>query len=86
MSQIDGSNIQKIWIQEVPAGTVNGSNTVFTLSQTPIEADAVLVLVNGIVRKKTTEWSISGATVTFVTAPALAQIVEVQYVQAKGGA
>ena len=78
--------MEKMWVEEVPSGTVNGTNTAFTLSQTPVETDAVLVFLNGIQREKTAEWTLSGATLTFVTAPALAQKVTVQYVQAKGGA
>ena len=59
--------------QEVPSGTVNGSNTNFTLSQTPYSAKAVIVFLDGIVQTFTTDWSISGTTLTFVTAPAAGQ-------------
>ena len=86
MSTIDARGIQKIWVQEVPTGTVNGSNTNFTLSQTPVEADAMLVFLNGIQQKKTTDWTVSGTTLIFVVAPAVAQQITVQYVQEKGGA
>jgi hypothetical protein len=85
MSLLDANQLKRFWITEVPSGTVNGSNVTFTLSQTPIENDAVLVFLDGLKQKQTTDYSISGTTITFVTAPAIAQIVEVEYVQKKGG-
>lgn len=55
-------------ISEVPSGTLNGVNTVFTLSQTPFNAE-VIVTLNGLKQKKTVDYSISGLTITFVVAP-----------------
>lgn len=86
MSTVDARGLQKIWIQETPTGTVNGSNVNFTLSQIPVEADAMLVFLNGIQQKKTTDWTVSGTTLIFVVAPSVAQQITVQYVQEKGGA
>lgn len=51
--------------QEVPSGTVDGVNAVFTLTQTPQTADALQVFVDGVLRNKTTSWTISGNTITF---------------------
>ena len=53
---------------EIPAGTINGSNTVFTLATTPATGSARIYL-NGVRQKTTDDYTISGATVTFVTAP-----------------
>ena len=53
---------------EIPAGTINGSNTVFTLASTPATGSARIYL-NGVRQKTTDDYTISGATVTFVTAP-----------------
>lgn len=85
MSQIDGKFIVKGWVQEVPSGTVNGSNTAFTISTAPREVDAVQVFIDGIRQRKTTDYSISGTTITFVTAPVTDQYVYVEYFQNTGG-
>lgn len=53
---------------ETPSGTVNGSNTVFTLAATP--SAGVLVFKNGLLQIEGTDYTISGATITFTVAPA----------------
>lgn len=65
--------------QEVPSGTVNGSNTVFTLAFTPDSSASVDVFVDYLICAPTTHYSISGTTITFVSAPALGQKVFVVY-------
>ncbi len=49
--------------------TGNGSNTQFTLS-TSATTKTILVYLNGVVQTPTTDYSVSGTTLTFVTAPA----------------
>jgi hypothetical protein len=66
-------------IQEIPTGTIDGSNTVFTLAQTPFAASAVQVYLNGVYRTPTTDYTISGSTITFVVAPPNASKVEAAY-------
>jgi hypothetical protein len=59
-------------VQEVPAGTINGSNTVFTLTYTP-SAGSLIFMVNGVAQNpfgSTRDFTISGATITMTTAPA----------------
>jgi hypothetical protein len=51
--------------QEVPAGTPNGSNLVFTLSQPPSPASSLQLFRNGIFLKANEDYSLSGATITF---------------------
>lgn len=51
------------------SGTCNGSNVTFTLSATPAHGVVMLVL-NGQVQAPTTDYSVSGDTITYVTAPA----------------
>jgi hypothetical protein len=55
---------------EVPSGTVNGVNTIFTLAHTPT-AGTLLLFLNGVKQKAGVgnHYTISGATITFVTAP-----------------
>ncbi len=85
MSRVDAEFLKKMWVDETPSGAVNGSNTAFTLSQTPFDSnDTIQVFVNGIKRDRVTEWTVSGTTVTFVTAPALGQSVRVNYIMLRG--
>ena len=65
--------------QEIPTGTVNGSNTSFTLAHTPASTASVEIRLDGIVLLQTTDYTQSGATITFVTAPSTGQVVSAYY-------
>lgn len=69
-------------VQEVPTGTVNGSNTDFTLALAPTNAASLLVFLDGLIVPSTL-WSINLGTkvLTFTTAPASGQSVYVVYVK-----
>lgn len=55
----------------VDAFTGDGSDTTFTLSTTPaLPTKTMLVFVNGVFQKYTTNYSVSGTTLTFTSAPA----------------
>ena len=49
--------------------TGNGSATAYTLSETPPNANSLLVFVDGILQKVTTNFTLSGNTLTFTGAP-----------------
>lgn len=68
-------------IQEVPSGTVNGSNVTFTLANTPGTAGSVILKMNGIelIQGGGQDYTISGATITMATAPALGQKLYASY-------
>lgn len=51
---------------EVPSGTVDGSNAAFTLAHTPT-AGSVHLYKNGLRQTPTTDYTISGDTITFVS-------------------
>lgn len=53
---------------EIPAGTVNGSNPTFTLAHTAT-AGTVHVYLNGVRLRPTTDYSVSGATLTMSMIP-----------------
>lgn len=57
----------------------NGSTTAFTLSFTPASATSTIVYVDGVAQIVTTNYSVSGTTLTMVTAPATGQSVLVYY-------
>ena len=67
--------------REVPSGLVNGANTTFTLTLTPVAISSVQVLLNGILQIEGAlgDYTISGNTITFNEAPALAQDLIVIY-------
>ncbi len=65
--------------REVPSGTINGSNTVFTLANTPI-LGSECVFLNGLLQQSGgADYTISGATITFVVAPEMGSIILVNY-------
>ena len=64
--------------------TANGSTAAFTLSETPPNANSVLVFVDGILQKLTTNYTISGNTLTFTSNPASASEIEVKHMGVRG--
>lgn len=53
---------------EAPAGTVNGSNAVFTLTYSPAPAGSLALYRNGMLQKPATDYSLAGNIITFVAA------------------
>lgn len=66
--------------RETPAGTINGSNTSFTLSNTPI-AGSEHVYLNGLLQDSGAgnDYTISGLTITYLTAPVTGDKLRVTY-------
>jgi hypothetical protein len=70
--------------QEVPTGSINSSNTSFTLSHAPINGKISLYqTVNGagvpVLKTVTTHYTVSGKTITMVTAPATGDLLWAVY-------
>ena len=57
------------WSQEVPAGTINGSNTSFTLAYSP--ASVIVLCLNGLLQRQGAgyDYTVSGQTITMNFAP-----------------
>lgn len=76
------SNVIKeadIVTEEIPSGTINGSNVTFTLANTPV-AGTVRVYLNGLrQRSGGNDYSISGVTITYTTAPTTGDILLCDY-------
>lgn len=53
---------------ETPGGAINGSNAVFTLLNAPSPAASLLLMKNGLVLKATVDYTLAGATITFLSA------------------
>lgn len=69
------------WVSgEVPSGTINGSNTAFTLSQTPTSGSEIVYL-NGVRQQRggSNDYTISGDTITFISAPLSGDVILVDY-------
>jgi len=63
---------------EVPSGTIDDVNDDFVLANTPLTG-SVKVYQNGIRLKITTDYTISGTTITFVTAPTTGDTILCDY-------
>ena len=64
--------------------TGDGSTTAFTLSETPPNANSILVSVNGSIQKVTTNYTLSSATLTFTSAPAGSAVILVKHLGVRG--
>jgi phage-related tail fiber protein len=66
--------------EEIPSGSINSSNTTFTLANTPI-AGSVKVYLNGLRQRvgAGNDFTISGSTITYLTAPATGDWLVVDY-------
>ncbi len=67
-------------IRETPSGTINGSNTAFTLASTPIVWTET-VFLNWLQQNVTEDYTISGSTITYITAPVAGDILRVTYIK-----
>lgn len=67
---------------EVPSGTINGSNTTFTLANSPT-AGTVQIQLNGIMQLvgAGNDYTITGSTITFLSAPLTGDVVLVSYMK-----
>lgn len=69
------------FLDQAVTGTVNGSNANFTMSSTPTAA-SLIVWINGIRQRPTTDFTFSGTTLTFTTAPSSGDSIAVFGIQA----
>lgn len=78
MSKLVGKYIDDIYVRD--SGSGDGSTVAFALSSTPHSVKNVQVFVNGLIQRRVTDYDISGTTLTFVTAPANAQLIDIYYI------
>lgn len=67
-------------VRETPSGTVNGTNTSFTMGNTPIVGSETLFM-NGLLQDLTNDYTISGSVITFVAAPVSGDKIRVNYLK-----
>jgi Asp-tRNA(Asn)/Glu-tRNA(Gln) amidotransferase C subunit len=63
---------------EVPTGTIDGSNTDFTINYVPVNG-SIKVFRGGARQKITEDYTVSGQTITFLIAPQVNEILIVDY-------
>ena len=73
-------NTAKFVTRETPAGSVNGVNTVFTLASIPVVGSEE-VFLNGLLQEPGAgnDYTISGATITYLAAPVATDRLRVNY-------
>jgi hypothetical protein len=64
--------------------TGDGSTTDFTLSETPANVNTLLVIVDGIVQKATTNYTLASTTLSFTSAPDASAEIEVKHLGVRG--
>lgn len=84
MSRLDARFLKDFSVKETPSGTINGSNTAFTLAQTPNENEAVQLFLDGLYLVEGVDYTLSGTSITMTTAPAVAQVLKAQYFRNTG--
>lgn len=78
-TQFDKRFIPNIFNQEIPSGTVNGSNVTFTLSKAPLYPSAVKLKVDPIPQVYNVDFTVAGVTITMTTAPTAGQQLYAEY-------
>jgi hypothetical protein len=71
--------VNTLVIGEIPTGLVNGTNLVYTISQTPLNG-SVEVFLNGLRQTVTNDYTISGVTITMILAPVSPDTIITNYV------
>lgn len=52
---------------EIPSGSIDGSNTVYTLANSPMPTSSLKVVKRGLVMMENDDYTVSGNTISFVT-------------------
>ena len=63
---------------------IDGNTAAFTLTEIPPNSNSVLVFADGILQKITTNYTISGSTLTFTSNPANLTEIEVKHMGVRG--
>lgn len=66
-------------VREVPAGTMDGANTTFTLSFAPNPAVSLTLYLNGVEQVPVTDYAIVGALITYTVPPKFDDLMIAKY-------
>lgn len=72
--------VSSIVTREAPSGTVDGTNAIFVLANTPT-AGTECVFLQGILKNSGTDYTITGDTITFSTPPTIGDVILVNYLK-----
>jgi hypothetical protein len=67
---------------ELDSATGDNTTTDFTVTTAPTAAEDLLITINGLVQRPTTDYTVSGTTVTFTTAPFTGAVVAARTITA----
>ena len=67
------------WKEETPVGSINGANKVFTLTYTPNPISSCEYIVQGQEQHYTTDFTVSGDTLTTVVAYPVGTVHTIRY-------
>ena len=81
INEVNSKSVGDTYVRETPVGSIDGTNTAFTLANTPI-ASTVQVFLNGVLQELTDDYTLSSTTVTFGSAPFSGDKVKVIYFKA----
>lgn len=81
MSKLKGKWLSNFTQQEIPTGTVNGTNVTFVLSALPYDNSSLKLKLDSRPLYITTDYTISGTTITMVVAPAYGQQLDAEYIK-----
>ena len=74
-----GSGSPVTYFAETPSGTINSSNVTFTLANSPTSNECVIVILDGLTQYNGIDYTVSGSTITFVSAPATGSSIFTYY-------
>jgi hypothetical protein len=64
---------------ETPTGSINSSNTSFTIANAPSPDTSLQIFQQGLLLNLTTNYTLSGSTITFVVAPTTGYVIKASY-------
>ena len=67
------------WYTEIPVGSIDGSNTAFTLTATPNPTNSLEVFLNGACLSLTEDYTLSGDDLVLLIAPPIGSLLKVNY-------
>lgn len=81
MSQIASKWIEDFFVQEVPSGLVNGSNTSFTLANLPRSNSSTVLTLDGLILAQGVDYTISGSGLSLSSPPVQGQTLYCLYLK-----
>ena len=79
LNDVGSASNDGTYIGESPTGIIDGTNTVFTLSFSPIDLDTLYVSKNGLILTNGTDYFFSGTTIKFLIPPATSDMLYAYY-------